>query len=575
MSADPVAFLSYVRFDDQHEDGRLTQFRERLSGEVRLQTGRKFEIFQDRNAIAWGEQWQQRIDESLDTVTFLIPILTPGFFNSPACRSEFGRFLERERKLGRRDLILPVYYVNCPILRDEARRGADEIAKTVANRQWADWRELRFEPFTSPQVGKTLAKLAEQIVESLERGGHKRAVLTASTAAVAGSAAASTPSREEPAVQLTETTQRPSDKIEPPTRVVDALRGEYSNLTEALKHSKPGDRILVRPGIYRERIVIDNPVEIIGDGELGDVVIEATGQSTVLFQATMARIANLSLRQTGEGDWFCIDISQGRLDLEGCDLTSQGIACVAIRDGADPRLRRNRIHDGKRVGVMVYRNGQGTLEDNEIFANGAGGAQIISGGNPTLRRNRIHDGKGSGVVVAEDGRGILEDNDIFANAQTGVAITTAGNPTLRGNRIHDGKGAGVLVAEDGRGILEDNDIFANALSGVAIQKGGNPTLRGNHIHDGKTGGILVTTKGNGTLEDNNIFANASVGVEIREGGNPTLRRNRISQNGYEAVWVHHSGEGVFEDNDLRGNTKGAWRISPDCADKVTRNRNQE
>jgi parallel beta-helix repeat protein len=529
VSSDPIAFLSYVRFDDQHEDGRLTQFRERLSGEVRLQTGKKFEIFQDRNAITWGEQWQQRIDESLDTVTFLIPILTPGFFNSPACRSEFGRFLERERKLGRRDLILPVYYVNCPILRDEARREADEIAKTVANRQWADWRELRFEPFTSPQVGKTLAKLAEQIVESLERGGHSRAVLTASAAAVAWSAAATTPSREEPAVQLTETTQRPSDKIEPPTRVVDALRGEYSNLTEALKHSKPGDRILVRPPIYRERIVIDNPVEIIGDGELGDVVIEAAGQSTVLFQATMARIANLSLRQTGEGDRFCIDIGQGRLDLEGCDLTSQGKACVAIHDGADPRLRRNRIHDGKWVGVMIYRNGQGTLEDNEIFAHALNGVQITSGGNPTLRRNRIHDGKGSGVVVAENGRGILEDNDIFANAHAGVAITSGGNPTARGNRIHDGKVAG----------------------------------------------ILVSAKSNGTLEDNDIFANAGSGVEIREGSNPTLRRNRISQNGYHAIWVHDGGEGVFEDNDLRGNTEGAWLISPECEDKVTRNRNQE
>ncbi len=118
MSWPPAAFMSYVWLDDQHENNRLTQFRERLSGEVRLQTGEEFVIFQDKTDIAVGQQWQQRIDESLDAVSFLIPILTPGFFRSEACRSEVERFLKREEQLGRHDLILPVYYVDCPMLND-------------------------------------------------------------------------------------------------------------------------------------------------------------------------------------------------------------------------------------------------------------------------------------------------------------------------------------------------------------------------------------------------------------------------------------------------------------------------
>ena len=58
MSRQPAAFMSYVRFNDQHDDGQLTQFRERLSAEVRVQTGEEFLIFQDRNDIAWGQNWQ-------------------------------------------------------------------------------------------------------------------------------------------------------------------------------------------------------------------------------------------------------------------------------------------------------------------------------------------------------------------------------------------------------------------------------------------------------------------------------------------------------------------------------------
>jgi Right handed beta helix region len=90
-----------------------------------------------------------------------------------------------------------------------------------------------------------------------------------------------------------------------------------------------------------------------------------------LFKASIGRVANLTLRQAG-GDrrlWYGVDITQGRLDLEGCDISSESGACVAIHDGADPLLRHNQIHDGKAIGVMVYDDGRGTLEDNDLTDN--------------------------------------------------------------------------------------------------------------------------------------------------------------------------------------------------------------
>src|ERR1700759_5585394 len=99
--------MSYVRLDDHHENGRVTELRSRLAGEVRMQLGEQFSIFQDRNDVSWGQQWQQRIEDAIDATTFLIPIITPGFFKSPACREEVERFLTRENRLGRSDLILP------------------------------------------------------------------------------------------------------------------------------------------------------------------------------------------------------------------------------------------------------------------------------------------------------------------------------------------------------------------------------------------------------------------------------------------------------------------------------------
>ena len=484
MSRPPIAFMSYVRLDDQHENGRLTQFRERLSAEVRLQTGESFDIFQDRNDISWGQQWKGRIEESLDAITFLIPMITPAFFKSPACREELERFLQREEGLGRTDLVLPVYYIECSTLSDEAKRERDPLAKAIAARQYADWRELRFEPFTSPEVGKRLAKMARQILEALERAPHTRPRPTTASSgpptslALLPSVAQVGQASRETSAAISEPTRGPAPTTEPPTLVVDALhRGHYASLTEALKAARPGTRLLVRPGLYKEGVVVNKPVEIVGVGELGDVVIEASGKDVVLFRAAMGRIANLTLRQTGGGQWYCVDIAQGRLDLEGCDLTSQSLACVAIHGGADPRLRRNRIHDGKTTGVQVYENGQGTLEDNEIFANALSGVEIKTGGNPTLRRNRIHDGKQVGVYVSENGLGTLEDNEILANAFTGVEIKTGGNPTLRRNRISMNTYGAIWVYEEGSGIFEENDLRGNVRGAWDIAQGCEPKVK--------------------------------------------------------------------------------------------------
>ena len=222
------------------------------------------------------------------------------------------------------------------------------------------------------------------------------------------------------------------------TLIVDPMyRGDYPTVAEAITAAAPGDKIVVRRGIYDESLTLDKPLEIVGDGKLGDVVIQSTERNTLLFKADIGYVRNLVLRQNSSENWYCVNISQGRLTLENCDICSQSLAGVAIHNGADPILRGNQIHDSKQNGVYVYEQGQGLLEGNDIFANALAGVAIYNGADPILRNNQIHDGKASGVYVYEQGQGLLEDNDIFANALAGVAIHNGADPILRNNQIHE------------------------------------------------------------------------------------------------------------------------------------------
>jgi F-box protein 11 len=245
--------------------------------------------------------------------------------------------------------------------------------------------------------------------------------------------------------------------------MVDQMyRGDFATITDAIAAADPGSRILVRSGVYDEGLVIDKPLEIVGEGKLGDVIIRATGKSAIFFKTARGKISNIMIRQNG-GDNCCgVDIAQGCLELEGCDISSDGGSCVRVHGNAYPKILRNKIHDGESSGVYVYENGQGVIDDSEIYCNEMNGILIIDGGNPTVRRNIIHDNKLYGIHVKNNGSGFIEYNDIYGNNYSGVGIISGGNPSVRNNRINKNAYWAISIWNKGAGKIEDNDLRDNA-----------------------------------------------------------------------------------------------------------------
>lgn len=73
---------------------------------------------------------------------------------------------------------------------------------------------------------------------------------------------------------------------------------KYSTIRDAMSAASPYDRIVLHPGIYDEQhfLVLKFPIEIYGEGEIGDVVI----QMTIEQQCSTARLVNV-LVQPGTG----------------------------------------------------------------------------------------------------------------------------------------------------------------------------------------------------------------------------------------------------------------------------------
>jgi formylglycine-generating enzyme required for sulfatase activity len=189
----PDAFLSYTRWDDQRDRGKISQFRQELAAEVRTVTGEPFEIFQDVDDIGVGERWSDKLDQMLDEARFFIPILTPNYFRSEACRDELGRFLNEEKAKGRGDLVLPIYYIECDVLEDAELRTIDPLATEIHKRQHHDWRKLRHSPFSTRAVKTALHDLARAIGRARRRPILPQATRQASSTMAFGTEVARAP----------------------------------------------------------------------------------------------------------------------------------------------------------------------------------------------------------------------------------------------------------------------------------------------------------------------------------------------------------------------------------------------
>ena len=185
--------------------------------------------------------------------------------------------------------------------------------------------------------------------------------------------------------------------------------GEFATIGAAVREAPAGARIVVAPGVYVEGIVIDRPLEIVAEGAPGTVVVEARDASCLVMEAGYARVRGLVLRgRTGPDGRtrFAVDVPQGHLLLEDCEITSDALACVAIRGrSAAPVLRRCHVRDGKGSGVFVQGGGTGTLEHCAVAGNALAGIEVGSEGQPTLRHCAILDSRGPGVYVSLGGGG--------------------------------------------------------------------------------------------------------------------------------------------------------------------------
>lgn len=294
-----------------------------------------------------------------------------------------------------------------------------------------------------------------------------------------------------------------------PTMVV-SLEGPVRSISMAIRGAVAGARILVKgPAEYRESLIIDKPLEIIGEGK---VKLVGIGGPAIASTGMVFRIATLNI--TAEG-FSGISISGGYCVLEQLEVSGTRSSGVLIRDGAEAVLVSCSLHHAEHCGLHAQLGSKCTVVGSTVRENGTGG-----------------------LFFSQGAEGSAEGNIIEENGYNGIYIAAGANPRISKNKIGRHRYAGLLVYQHdewrhdygpGRGMIEDNDITDGDQFGIEIKEGGDPCVRRNVIRANKEGGIWTQQRGRGTIFNNRIVDNLGPGIRNEE-GHPLIGQNDIHGN---------------------------------------------
>lgn len=157
-------FLSYARIKDLYNG--VSEFKNHLEWEFRLQTGNKdFTVFQDKNEILVGEEFDEVIKNGLSNSKALIILYSPTWINSDFCKKEYTFF---KKVNPNRPIILLLWgKVDLDSLKDKA---SIKIHKELSKLNYFEWDiDLQYGKWKSPELKIAAHELVIKILMRLKK----------------------------------------------------------------------------------------------------------------------------------------------------------------------------------------------------------------------------------------------------------------------------------------------------------------------------------------------------------------------------------------------------------------------
>ena len=342
---------------------------------------------------------------------------------------------------------------------------------------------------------------------------------------------------------------------------------DYDTIAEAMEEATFADTVIVKEGVYNERVEIKEGVDLVSfAGDDGNELVDGPGDKKILKRTSRTIIDGTGIEEPGylisfpkdttapmRLDGFTIinmpkyvsGLNLFLMEIRGCspevvnnvvakNRSWGGILSTGLGIGmgppletvAKPIIRNNVIYDNYGPGISNGPNSAALVANNEIFDNQFPGATD-------------RDPDAPGIGMREYARPIIENNVCYRNGAGVGAVNFDSNEApliIRNNTLHHNRRGGIGLRGVGgprtnmRVVIENNKIYGNLRAGMRLSKLDRAEVMYNTIFDNRRAGIFFLDVDEAIVEDNEIFGNSTAGIRLMSVPSAALRRNHIYDN---------------------------------------------
>ncbi|MFJ6138948.1 right-handed parallel beta-helix repeat-containing protein [Kitasatospora sp. NPDC092286] len=273
--------------------------------------------------------------------------------------------------------------------------------------------------------------------------------------------------------------------------------GEYDTLAEALAAAEPGDTVTIRPGTFRENVVLDKPVTVVPAQGPGTVRIDPPGG--VPLTVTSAAIVRDLVIEGSDSSVPAVLVTgpAATPSLSGCRVETRSASGIEVTAGARPTLRGCVVSNPAGLGLRL--RGEGTaaaFEDCEVAAAGQAGLAVLGGATAALERCRVHHASGAGVLLTDPGSAAeLTGCEIYEIRGSGVQAEAQAGGRLIDCEIHRVTGNGLTLDGEAELVLTGCRLHDLPENGADLRGRARLSLSGSTVRDFGRGALSVWDQG--------------------------------------------------------------------------------
>ena len=368
------------------------------------------------------------------------------------------------------------------------------------------------------------------------------------------------------------------------TITVDDSGGEdYTKIQDAIDNATEGDTIRVFEGRYKENVLADKEVNLIGNSSENTTIDGNWKGDAVKITADFVNVSGFTLTAPNYAG-LRTESHYNQFFENNCTKSRRGIRVVSSNENI---IRDNNCSENNIVGIFLESASGNVLTGNICWNNAAGGVYLMESSNSNvISNNTCSDHRDYGIYLTSSceyntivnntcftnnigiylhkyaGRNTLSNNSCTKNKECGISLTYAShNNTIVNNTCSSNDEQGIYLTSSRNNTLMNNACSGNDF-GICLESSSDDNdILGNRCQNNRgSGGIIIDRSYNNNLINNSCFNQNTRGIFLIYTYGNTLANNSCRENDY-GIAFSDSSDNIVSNNALLSNDHGTFLSS--------------